>query len=198
MAVNAQVREAGQVITFEKKSGQITTAKGWYQNPQTKTWVENQNVCYFEASPTAFATSLTEQNFKTIEMATCKHANKRWYVLIVEKAGGEYKYPALKEQWQPDNRKYWFAIDSTQYVSLKATVNDKKGVNLNLTATRVGYISDKAAGGLADYTNEYFMKRLSGCIINREFTTKLCIMVNAQTTEGKDVVRFTVLRLKMP
>ncbi|MBU3714937.1 MAG: hypothetical protein FGM46_08310 [Ferruginibacter sp.] len=126
-----QIRQNREVFSFENRSEKITDAIGWKLNNKTGNWIENKNVIY-DNNCKYYWVSHIYQNFKWIQFASLLYNGKKFYVLIWESQGGEYKYPNIREQWEQDYRTYFFILDSSQYNKLRVHVNVKEQTDMKI------------------------------------------------------------------
>ena len=114
----AQSRENRLNLTFESKSEKLTSAIGWKINKETGKWFDNNNVIEDRACP-KYWVSYVPQNFNWIQFSTIKQNGIELYVLLYERLGGEYKYPNIREDWEPNTQTHFMVIDSTEYKKLQ-------------------------------------------------------------------------------
>jgi len=188
--VNSQSRENKKTIQFESESQKLTKAAGWEQNNKTGKWVENKNVIDDRVCP-SYWVSHVSQNFKWIQFRTIIQNDKIYYVFLYESLSGEYKYPNISEDWEVDLKTYFFIISSKEYEDIKTKIDLKSGVNIKLTSKINGYISDryKILGGEHLYNEENLLAIITKTIETPSYSES-CLVINSQTTDGVDVLRF--------
>jgi hypothetical protein len=186
----AQSRENKVNIKFDKKSEKLTTAVGWKLNKETGKWIENKNVIDDRTCP-AYWVSFISQNFKWMQFSTIKHKGVNLYVLLYEGQGGEYKYPNIKEKWEPNIQTHFLVIDSTEYNKLQNAINNKEAKDIKISSKIYGSMSNKyiILGGEHSYNEENLLAKITLALDKPEYT-ETCFIVNSQKVEGDDVIRF--------
>ncbi len=94
-------------MIFESSSDTLKTAKGWSYNSTLGEWVDYENVISYDKSykdkykslQGEYMMSNTYQNFLNIQTKTIIYKDTLFYVLIIEKWSGAYKYPSIKQDW---------------------------------------------------------------------------------------------------
>jgi len=188
--VNAQSRTNKKMLSFEKQSEKLTSASGWKKNEKTGKWIENQNVID-DKKVSSYWISHVSQNFKWLQFRTIVKDEKTYYVFIYERLGGAYKYPSIYEDWESDKRTYYFALSSEKYKEVIEKIELKDGKNIKLTSKINGHISDKykILGGEHLYNEENLLAKITNTIENPSYSES-CLVLNSQTTDGKDILRF--------
>lgn len=188
--VAAQKRENKTIATFNSESQKLTAATGWAQNSQTGKWIENKNVIYDRDCP-SYWISHVSQNFKWIQFKTLIQNGNKYYIFLYESLRGEYKYPNIQEDWETDLRTYFFILTAEQYDEIKTKIDLKTGENIKLTTKMTGYITDKykILKGEHLYNEENLLAKITKAIEQPSYTES-CFVINSQTTDGVDIVRF--------
>jgi len=186
----AQSRENKVNLTFESKSEKLTSAIGWKINKETGKWVDNKNVIEDRTSP-SYWVSYVAQNFKWIQFSTIKHNGTELYVLLYERLGGEYKYPSIREDWEPNTQTHFLVIDLTEYKKLQNAINDKGAKDIKITSKISSSMSDryKILGGEHLYNEENLLAKITIALEKKGYS-ETCFMINSQKVDGVDVVRF--------
>ena len=187
---NSQSRENKETVVFASETQKLTKAIGWEENKKTGKWVENKNVIDDRECPTYWV-SHVPQNFTWLQFRTINQNNNVYYVFLYERLGGEYKYKSIQEDWQEDKRTEFFILTSDEYENLKNKIDLKSGENIKLTSKINGYISDrfKILGGEYLYNEENLLAKITLAIEKPNYSES-CLILNSQTTDGKDVLRF--------
>jgi hypothetical protein len=185
-----QSRENKVNLKFETKSEKLNSSTGWKLNKVTGKWVDNKNVI-FDKVCEAFYLSRQSQNFKWIQISTIKYNEVKFYVLLNERDGGEYKYPNIMEEWQTNIQTHFMVIDSTEFVKLKSAVNNKEAIDIKITSKISGTISDKykILGGEHLYNEENLLAKIR-VSLEKVGYTQTCFVINSQKVDGIDVIRF--------
>ncbi|MFY7944227.1 MAG: hypothetical protein ACOVNZ_06575 [Crocinitomicaceae bacterium] len=177
-------------LSFEKATETLEMATGWMLNTETGKWIENGNVINDEIDQSYWISHIY-QNFNWIQFATFKQKNITNYILLFESKSGEYRFPNIQEDWEEENRTYFFILDSLQYNQIKVVVNSKKQKDFHFTFKKYGYITDRfqILGGEHTYSEQNLLNKISSTL-KGEVSTDYCITINSQHVDGKDVVRF--------
>lgn len=186
----AQSRENKVNQKFESKTEKITTAVGWKLNKETGKWIDNKNVIEDRTCP-AYWVSYVSQNFKWIQFCTIKHNENELYVLLYERLGGEYKYPNIRENWEPNTQTHFLVIDSAEYVKLQNAVNAKEAKDIIISSKISGSMSDryKVLGGEHLYNEENLLAKITIALEKKGYS-ETCFIINSQKVDGIDIVRF--------
>jgi len=186
----AQSRENRLNLTFESKSEKLTSAIGWKINKETGKWFDNNNVIEDRACP-KYWVSYVPQNFKWIQFSTIKQNGIELYVLLYERLGGEYKYPNIREDWEPNTQTHFMVIDSTEYKKIQNAINDKGAKDIKITSKISGSMSDryKILGGEHLYNEENLLAKITIALEKKGYS-ETCFIINSQKVDGVDVVRF--------
>lgn len=123
---NAQDRVNRQKLSFLDKSGQLTTAVGWSYNETLGEWVDYNNVIEsdklykdkYKTLQGSYMMSRTEQNFISISTKTIIYKDIKYYILLVEKWAGYYKYPNIMEDWKIIKTKRGYIFSESEYNKL--------------------------------------------------------------------------------
>jgi hypothetical protein len=186
----AQSRENKVNLKFESKSEKLTTAVGWKLNKETGKWIDNKNVIEDRNCP-SYWVSYVSQNFKWIQFSTIKHNQVDLYVLLYERQGGEYKYPNIRQNWEPNTQTHFMIIDSTEYKNLQDAVNNKEAKDVKISSKIYGSMTDryKILGGEHLYNEENLLAKITNAVEKNGYS-ETCFMINSQKVDGIDVVRF--------
>lgn len=188
--LTAQIRENKVIGTFDSESQKLTEATGWAQSSETGKWIENKNVISEEPCP-SFWISHVSQNFKWIQFKTLYHNEKKFYIFVYESLRGEYKYPNIREDWEAYLRTYFFILTAEQYGEIKTKIDFKSGENIEISSKMTGYITNnyKILNGEYLYNEENLLLKITMTIEKPRYSES-CLVINSQTTDGVDVVRF--------
>ena len=121
-----QDRVNREKLSFLDKSNQLTTAVGWSYNTTLGEWVDYNNVIESDKSykekyksfQGSYMMSDRTQNFISIQTKTLVYKDIKYYVLLVEKWNGDYKYPNIGEDWRIYKTMYGYIFTETEYNKL--------------------------------------------------------------------------------
>jgi hypothetical protein len=186
----AQSRENKVNLRFELKSDKLTTAVGWELNNETGKWINNQNVIYSRGC-SEYMVSHIVQNFNWVQFSTIKHNGVVLYVLLYERKSGAYKYPSIREDWEPHTETHFLVINSTEYKKLQDAINNKEGKDIKISSKISGLMSDryKTLGGENSYDEENLLAKITNAVEKTGFS-ETCFIINSQKVDDVDVVRF--------
>lgn len=187
----SQARVSKPTLKFESKSPKLLKATGWVLNDRTGKWVSNANVLDDKPCTGECVLSNSWGAFKWIQMAKIIYNGEKKYVLMYERSEGAF-VGRYNSEWITFKDTHYLVIDSTQYASLKAAVNEKSGKDFYVTGKVSGYQSGKNAslGGEFAYTEPNLLAKIYHDM-DLPYQ-KVNFVINAQTLEGKDIVRFTL------
>jgi hypothetical protein len=177
-------------LKFDSNSEKITNASGWKVNKETGKWIENKNVIDDKVCK-AYWVSYIPQNFKWIQISKIKHNGINLFVLLHERQGGEYKYPNIRENWEPNTQTHFFVIDSVEYKKIQNAVNNKEAKDIKISSKIFGSMSDryKILGGEHLYNEENLLAKITKAIEKPSYIEN-CFIINSQKLDGIDVVRY--------
>ena len=121
-----QDRVNREKLSFLDKSNQLTTAVGWSYNTTLGEWIDYNNVITdnksykekYKSSQGSYMMSHRTQNFISIQTKTLVYKDIKYYVLLVEKWNGDYKYPNIREDWRIYKTMYGYIFTETEYNKL--------------------------------------------------------------------------------
>ncbi len=186
----AQSRENKINLKFDSKSEKLTSAVGWKLNKQTGKWIENKNVIDDRSCP-AYSVSYISQNFNWLQFTAIKYNGVELYAILYESQGGVYKYPNIRENWEPNTQTHFLVIDSTEYKKLQNAISSKDAKDVKISSKISGSMSDryKILGGEHLYNEENLLAKIT-IAIEKTGYTESCFMINSQKIDGVDIVRF--------
>ena len=122
----SQERVNREKLKFEKSSTTLEKATGWSYSSQYGEWVDYSNVISndkmykgeFKSLQGRYMMSHNTQNFTKIQTRTITHNGEIYYVLIVEKWSGQYKYPHSKIDWNSYKVHYAYIFSENEYSKL--------------------------------------------------------------------------------
>lgn len=124
-----QDRVNREKLSFLNESDKLTSAVGWSYNTTLGEWVDYNNVIEHNKSYTqgSYMMSHRTQNFISIQTKTLVFKDIKYYVILVEKWNGSYKYPNIREDWRKYKTMYGYIFTETEYNKLN---NIEGGINL--------------------------------------------------------------------
>ncbi|WCC43983.1 hypothetical protein PJW08_09210 [Tenacibaculum finnmarkense] len=187
---NAQSRTNEKILEFKTKSTKLSSAIGWKKNEKTGKWIENKNVID-DQKVASYWISRISQNFKWLQFSTINQDGKDYYVFLYERLAGTYKYPSIRKNWEKEKRTYFFVITTEQYNEIKTKIDLKSGNNIKIISKMSGNISDrfKILGGEHLYNEDNLLAKITKAIKKPSYSEN-CFILNSQTTDGNDIVRF--------
>jgi hypothetical protein len=123
---SGQDRVNRQKLIFNVKSGFISKAVGWSYNSTIGEWVDYDNVISndknykdkYKNIQGQYMMSRIEQNFLNIQTKTLLYNETNYYVLLVEKWSGRYKYPSIKEDWLMYKQTIGYVFSELEFMKL--------------------------------------------------------------------------------
>lgn len=121
-----QDRVNREKLSFLDKSNQLTTSVGWSYDTTLGEWVDYNNVIENDKSykekykllQGSYMMSRRTQNFISIQTKTLVYKDIKYYVILVEKWNGDYKYPNIQEDWRIYKTMYGYIFTETEYNKL--------------------------------------------------------------------------------
>jgi hypothetical protein len=126
-----QDRTNREKLIFSDKSEILMNAVGWCYNSTLGEWIDYNNVIEeektykekFKLLTGAFLMSRHTQNFISIQTKTVIFKEIKYYVLIVEKWDGQYKYPSIYEDWYEYKTMCGYIFTETEYNKLNNIID---------------------------------------------------------------------------
>ncbi|AWH86169.1 hypothetical protein HYN59_14095 [Flavobacterium album] len=129
VAINAQERIDRPDLKFEKSSQVLTEATGWIYNKSSGKWMENLNTIttdkpYSDSKRAIeYMRSRSSSTFNKLQIKTITYNNTPYYILVMERWAGSYKYPSIQKDWQTGIRNYAYIISEEEYNKLRNIQN---------------------------------------------------------------------------
>lgn len=124
--VIGQARVSREKIQFTKESDKLETSTGWGYNESFAEWVDYENLIssnkdYKEKYKILLNqfTAKTYQNFISIQTKVVNVNNLDYYIIVVTKLDGHYKYPNLKQDWSTYKRYDGYIFSAEEYSKMK-------------------------------------------------------------------------------
>ena len=125
----SQSRVNRQKIKFNGSYEKMTSSIGWSYNETLGEWIDYQNVISVDKDyKTKFKymmggrmESHRDNNFLSLQIKTLMFKDVKYYVLIVKKFDGRYRYPSIMEDWI-----YWESTEG--YIFTEKDYNKLKNI----------------------------------------------------------------------
>lgn len=126
LQVFGQERTNREKLSFDTTSGTLEKATGWAYNSTLGEWIDYENVISaskvykdkYKSLQGSYMMSQTDQNFLKVQTRTVSYKGTTYYVLIVEKWGGRYEYPSIKEDWYEFKETIGYIYSKEEYQKL--------------------------------------------------------------------------------
>lgn len=134
LVMSAQGRENRTPIEFTSTGRTIDKATGWAYNESLGEWIDYDNIISdnkdykerFKSLRGAYMMSMTHQSFIEMQFKTVVVDGVTYYVLVVKKWNGIYKYPSIREDWRSYVDYQGYIFEASEYNKL--TQLDSSGV----------------------------------------------------------------------
>jgi hypothetical protein len=170
-------------LTFDDSSDILSTAIGWAYNSRKGEWFGNV-ICPDKKSPlllkSGYIPSQYYQNFITMQTKSLTFENSKYYVIIVEKCEGQYKYPSIQKDWIESKERYGFIYTEKEYSKIK-NINGKIEINA------IGRVRDIYDEDMLDEIRSALMKKEGPDYIYNEYSDIFPIL---KSEEG--MIRFYI------
>lgn len=105
---------------FIKSSEGITKATGWSYNETEGKWIDYQNVINKKSGliTTPYMMSQTDRNIISLSTKTIDFEGKTYFIVVLHRHSGEYKYPEIKEDWMTYEKKTGYIYTAQEYSKL--------------------------------------------------------------------------------
>lgn len=142
----AQERINRGKLEFTSESMVLNKSVGWSYNNAIGEWVDYGNVICsdktYKSSDKEYTVryklsganmmSRTEQNFNSLQIKSLTFNDVKYYVLIVDKWDGNYKYPTLNQDWTFFRKTCGYIFNELEYNKLKNIKSDTT-TKINIT-----------------------------------------------------------------
>lgn len=189
-------------LSFSGVSPKLLNADGWVKNNTLGKWIKNKNVLSNNPINSTFEKSNIEQNFDSIQCKKIIYNNVEYFVLLIEKDTGLYKFPKIHRNWENFKITQAFIFSKNDIESIKKFIQVPSSSILNLKKNFYLETSMndkfKILGGENAYTEDVLMPKISKII--REFDSlnmkESCCFntfrIKSLIDENKHVVRFKI------
>lgn len=141
-----QERVNREKLSFDTTSLVLSKANGWAFNSVSGEWVDYENVISdvkdykekYASLQGEWMMSRISQNFKTIQTKTFTYKGTSYFIIMVTKWSGAYKYPNIKEDWYTFELTIGYIFTKEEYQKL-FNINN----SLELKTKRVVYLGSK-------------------------------------------------------
>lgn len=191
-----QDRVNRKTINFDLSSGIVKNATGWAYNPVLGEWVDYENVIEkskdykteYKSLKGEYMMSHRDQNFISFQTKTININNDTLFVVLLERYGGRYKYPALQEDWYTFKKNEAFIFKKEEFEKL---------INLDtITDAIVMKTKYKAVFPMfkEEFSEEEFLKIIQTEIDSEksEYSATYGMYLQGAKSDGKLVIRFRV------
>lgn len=121
-----QERTNREKLSFDTTSAVMSEAIGWAYNETTGEWVDYKNVISdrkeykdkYKSLQGEYMMSRIKQSFLSMQSKTLTYKDTTYYILIVEKWSGAYKYPSIKEDWYTFKKTIGYIFTKNEYEKL--------------------------------------------------------------------------------
>ena len=121
--VYGQERTNREKLSFNTISGILSKAIGWSYNSTLGEWIDYENVISndkdykdkYTSLQGAYMMSHKEQNFQKVQTKIVSYKGITYYVLIVDKWGGQYEYPSIQEDWYEFTKTIGYIYTKEEY-----------------------------------------------------------------------------------
>lgn len=127
LQVFGQERVNREKLSFDTTSGTLAKATGWAYNSTLGEWIDYENVISgirdykdkYKSLQGEWMMSKISQNFLKVQTKTVTYKGTKYYVLVVDKWSGRYKYPAIQEDWYTFNQTIGYIYTEQEYQKLQ-------------------------------------------------------------------------------
>lgn len=182
-ATLAQDRVNREKISFSESSETLKEATGWAYNKTLGEWVDYTNL--INASPAyktkskslvGYIRSQTPQNFSNLQFHRLVVNNNIYYVLVINRLSGRYRYPAIREDWIVSKETVAFIIDEDSYESI---FNETGIVEIR------GRVFSTTSG-----VGDEFLAGIFNTVTGADYTSRIEWVFQKLVTEDGSKVRF--------
>lgn len=153
---NAFERQEAILPIISEPLSRLETATGWMKAPGDR-WISRENRIpeYLSAEYDILQDyqdhSLGVDNFQLLEFREVTIEKKTYYLLLVHKMGGSYRYPTIKEDWYYNHQVRGYIFEKADLTPLVLTDKEPLLVKLRLVANpSVVYYNDKYGNAYLD------------------------------------------------
>jgi hypothetical protein len=159
--IYGQARNNLPKLTFDDSSDILSTAIGWAYSKFNGEWIDFDNVIcpdkmYKTQYPSLIGTgsmlSRYYQNFVSIQTKSLIFENKKYYVIIIEKWRGYYKYPSINQDWIAKKTKIGVIFNHEEY-------NKIKNITGKIELKAIGSIESDSDDGMLDIIRNILMRQ---------------------------------------
>ncbi len=113
-------------LSFEQSSQNLTNSVGWKYNKELGEWVDYENVISndknykdkYKILSGAYMMSQSQQTFNDVTIKTLTFNGIKYYVLLINKWSGRYKYPSIREDWRSYKYTSAYLMEEIEYKKL--------------------------------------------------------------------------------
>jgi hypothetical protein len=156
-----QARNNLPKLIFDNSSDILSKATGWGYNSEHGEWIDYDNVICSNKTYKTIITSLAGvgyilshyyQNFITIQTKSLTFENTKYYVIIIEKWYGLYRYPSIWKDWIESKRRHGYIYTEEEY-------NKIKNISGMIELRSIAHIEKDNEEDMLDNIRNFLMKR---------------------------------------
>lgn len=195
--IYAQDRVNRKELKFANKTKVLSKATGWAYNQKLGEWIDYENVISddkdyktkYKILQGRTMMSKYSKNFINMQFKLVAYEKKLYYVLVLTKWVGSYKYPNIKEDWRSWKRTYGYIYTQSEYEKIKSL---NGGQTIELKTKKM-----VSMGGLFEkYNEKKFLDLIQTELASEDKMVSNYIFPITQTvSESKVVIRFFVPEL---
>lgn len=114
-------------LSFDGGSEILSTSVGWMYNETLGEWVDYQNVIskekrykeQYKILQGPYLMSTSKFTFNTLQIKTLTFNGSKYYVLIMDRWRGRYRYPSIQEDWIQFRSIDCYIFSESEYLKLK-------------------------------------------------------------------------------
>jgi hypothetical protein len=185
----AQDREEAVLPRFTQRTVSILPKQitGWTKDMAGK-WVSNKGMIstYALLGEPSDEEMSHHESFRWMRFAVLPYKGKNYRILSFCDVQGQYKYPAIQEDWFYYNVVNTIVLSEEDYQKFQSDIKAKSSVNLRLGSSLTSFTYE------GDANETQTIVDLTKAIDNgaRDKGVSQCLLANSQTTKDGDVVRF--------
>ena len=189
----SQSRVNRQSLSFSNSSEKLTSSKGWSYNTTLGEWVGYDNVIEnkneyntkYKSLRGEYMKSRRSQNFIEMKTKSLTINGEEYFVLMVEKYNGRYKYPSIQEDWYSWKETQGYVFNEIEY----GKILDFEGEISLKTKYMVKYGTQ-----YEDFDEKTFLDLIQTEMNNEKskYSPKYTFPILKTTSDGSVVIRFYV------
>lgn len=191
-----------ETLNFKTSSSKLLHADGWQKNKILGKWIKNKNLLSDNPVHSIIEKSYIRQNFDYIQGKKIVYRNNEYFILLIERDTGLYKYPTIYRGWENFKITQAFIFTNQELQAIKDFVKEP---NLDIFKLKKNFFLEtsmndklKALGGEHAYTEEVLMSKISKIIKDFNFLSaeEACCFntfrIKSVIDDSKHVIRFKI------